>query len=1284
MKLLLRNALLCLICLTTLPTWAESSLNIGVLAFRPKAEALEQWKPLGNYLETELGRKVNLSTYTLTELEAAIQRNELDVVLTNPAHYILLQHRNGLSAPLVTQVTQRNQHELKAFGGVIFTRAESTEISSLSTLTGIKIAATKLESLGGYKMQAYELLANDLPEPSKDTLVLTGMPQDRVVEAVLAGDAEAGFVRTGLLESMMQEGKLDLKKIKVLNKYELPSFPFMVSTRLYPEWPVATLPKVNEHLSRQLTIALLSLKADHPAAIQAKIHGFTVPANYAGVNNLLRRLRAAPFDYVPQFMLIDLWVTYTNWIIIIALLALLLLGVSLRLTLQNKKVRKINDSLFISKQQLSNVLQGSELGYWDWYYQTGEHSVDDLWLSMLGLASSQIKGDVSDWDLLIHPDDKQLVMDVIQAHIKAKTPYITEFRMKHADGHWVWIQGAGAVVEYHYVTGEPVRLSGTHQDISLRKKSEQALLASQVLLQTAQKAAKLGSYVTNINECTWSNDKAFDSIFGIDEHFKRTFTSWEGIVHPDDRSQLTECIRASIKKKEQFLSMEYRVTRPSDGETVWVASWTYNEYTKDGLVTKQTGVIQDITERKRAEEKLALSARVLNEAHESIAITDANGLLIDINPAFSDITGYERSDVIGHNPKILSSGRQTPDFYEVMWSTINKRGYWKGEIWNRKKSGEVYASLMSISALYDLSGAVLNYISISTDITDSKNQQEKLNLMAHYDALTGLPNRVLFADRFKQSIAHSKRSQHQLAVCFLDLDSFKPVNDNYGHEVGDKLLVEVANRITGIIREEDTVSRQGGDEFALLLNDIESSSQCEQTLERIHHSLAKPYLIDNIQHVITASSGATIYPNDNGDIDTLLRHADQAMYQAKLAGKHRYHLFNPEHDQLTIQKHHQIEEVKNALENNEFQLYYQPKVNMVTGVVFGAEALIRWVHPEKGIIPPLDFLPLIEDTELELMVGDWVINTALSQLEEWNWQGIKLEVSVNISSNHLLSETFFANLEMAMAQHATVAPQCLQLEILESSALGDLNAISAVIETCKGALGVTVALDDFGTGYSSLTHLRSLPVDTIKIDQSFVRDMLDDPSDYTIIDGVIGLSDSFNRQLIAEGVETTNHGLMLLLMGCGEAQGYGIAKPMPAADLPQWIHDYRPNEEWLHIGNKRRTTKENKIKLFRLMTEHWKNKFIENIQSPPDNASHWPIMSSNICPCGSQIKRAIQDELFEAEGLEQLNQTHDALHNIANAIHQHYQTGDIEMAREGLPKLLLTFEQMNNAVGLLE
>lgn len=689
-------------------------------------------------------------------------------------------------------------------------------------------------------------------------------------------------------------------------------------------------------------------------------------------------------------------------------------------------------------------------------------------------------------------------------------------------------------------------------------------------------------------------------------------------------------------------------------------------------------------ERIKSEEKLILSSRVFNNAREGIIITNTQNEIIDINPAFSDITGYSREDVIDQNPKILSSGRQSPEFYQAMWQEINEHGYWQGELWNRTKEGELYIELLSISVLKNEQDKVSNYVGIFSDITQSKCQQEKLNLMAHYDMLTELPNRTLFADRFHQSVAHSKRSGHQLAICFLDLDNFKPVNDNYGHEAGDQLLIEVAKRIKDNIREEDTASRQGGDEFALLLNDIESYSQCEITIKRLLNALAQPYVIDDSSHNITASLGVTLYPDDTEDIDTLIRHADNAMYQAKQSGKHRYHFFDSRHDKQLIQKHHKLDEIQQALINNEFRLYYQPKVNMVTGEVFGVEALIRWIHPEKGLIPPLDFLPLIDDTDLELQIGDWVINQALQQMNSWLTQDIKLQVSVNIASRHLQSDAFFANLEKVLAHYPAVDSTCFQLEILESSALSDLQAISQIIRTCQETLGMNVALDDFGTGYSSLTHLRNLTANTIKIDQSFVRDMLDDPDDYTIIDGIIGLAESFGREVIAEGVETTEHGLMLQLMNCKEAQGYGIAKPMPADEFPMWLSHYQPNQQWLECGKQDRSVKANKLKLFRLISEHWMTFFVSNMQSKPQDIKYWPIMGGKLDPCGQWIKRETKVQLFTSESLNRLDKAHQHFHTISQAIYDQYQQGDVDAARETLAELQAAFDEMSNAVELCE
>jgi len=737
-------------------------------------------------------------------------------------------------------------------------------------------------------------------------------------------------------------------------------------------------------------------------------------------------------------------------------------------------------------------------------------------------------------------------------------------------------------------------------------------------------------------------------------------------------NELVEPLRAGTQEIIHFTTVHQR----KNGSIYSVE--IYLQLTHFLLKSAFVAIILDITERQKAEKKQQLSEKVFNETKEGITITDAEGIIFDVNPAFCKITGYSRDEVIGKNSRILSSGKQKPEFYQKMWQSIIEQGHWQGEIWNKTKEGRLYAELLSISPILDKNNNVLHYVGIFSDITDSKQQQETLEQMAHYDVLTQLPNRVLLVDRYIQALAHSKRQNSMLAVCFLDLDNFKPVNDLHGHETGDELLVEVAKRIKENIREEDTVSRQGGDEFALLLGDIESYAQCEQMLIRILESLAQPYNIDGEIHQISASIGVTIYPDDNADLDTLMRHAVQAMYQAKLAGRNCYQLFSTEQDQLIMQKTIQLREVEQALSNNELCLYFQPKVNMKTGEVFGAEALIRWLHPIKGLIPPIVFLPVIEDTALEIQIGNWVINEALKQLDRWKQQGINIEVSINISSYHMHNAGFISDLEATLASYPRIHSKNIQLEILESSALGDIETISSIIKTCIDILGVNIALDDFGTGYSSLTHLRNLPAQTIKIDQTFVRDMLDDPNDYAIIDGVIGLANSFNREVIAEGVETTEHGLMLLIMGCDEAQGYGIARPMPAEDFQNWLDNYIPNEEWLTFANNVKSEKDRRVKIFTLTLDHWQKYFLKNIHSSPGAVEHWPILKRTKCHCGVWIKRVTQEQLFDDNWLKKLDDSHSALHYIADDLFKKFHEGEIDQARDGVKDIETVLEKIGS------
>ncbi len=448
-----------------------------------------------------------------------------------------------------------------------------------------------------------------------------------------------------------------------------------------------------------------------------------------------------------------------------------------------------------------------------------------------------------------------------------------------------------------------------------------------------------------------------------------------------------------------------------------------------------------------------------------------------------------------------------------------------------------------------------------------REKSRQLEHIAHFDALTGLPNRVLLADRLQQAIAQTQRRGRSLAVAYLDLDGFKAVNDQYGHDTGDELLLSVAKRMNASLREGDTLARVGGDEFVAVLVDLEGLQDCEPVLARLLDVAAAPTPVRQQLLLVSTSIGVTLYPQDGADADLLLRHADQAMYQAKQKGKNRWHLFDVAQDAAVRTERESVEGIRHALDRREFVLYYQPKVNMKTGAVIGAEALIRWQHPERGLLPPAAFLPTIEDHAISGELGDWVIDAALAQLAEWRAAGLDLTVSVNVGARQLQRRDFVAQLCDLLTAHPTVEPRYLELEILETSALRDMALVSAIMRGCR-AIGVRFALDDFGTGYSSLTYLKRLPAELLKIDRSFVRDILEDPEDLAIVEGVIRLAKAFGRGVIAEGVETIAHGERLLQLGCELAQGYGIARPMPGSELPGWVATWRPPALWSSLADR--------------------------------------------------------------------------------------------------------------------
>ena len=465
---------------------------------------------------------------------------------------------------------------------------------------------------------------------------------------------------------------------------------------------------------------------------------------------------------------------------------------------------------------------------------------------------------------------------------------------------------------------------------------------------------------------------------------------------------------------------------------------------------------------------------------------------------------------------------------------------------NAYSTFEIAAACLYLSILF---AVLYNFEKVRSEHLEQEKQLENI---AHFDVLTGVPNRMLLADRLAQALARTKREQGLMAVCYLDLDGFKSVNDNFGHEAGDQVLVEVTRRIKETIREDDTVARLGGDEFVLLLVGLQAPEECVSSLHRLLLAINQPVQLREKSLRISASIGVSLYPEDEQDADTLLHHADQAMYIAKQSGKNRYHLFDAKNDQRARSHHALLQQIRHGLQHGEFELYYQPKVDLAARRMVGAEALIRWHHAQRGLLQPEEFLRVIENTELEVELGNWVIASACAQLRQWRQDGHEVEVSINISAYHLQSADFINKLRDEM-QHCCPRPchRCLQIEVLETVALEDIARVGEIIKTCR-EFGVGFALDDFGTGYSPLTCLSKLEVDALKIDQSFVRVMLEEKGAHAIVQGIIGLAHAFDRTVVAEGAEHAAHFQALLEMGCPIVQGYGIAKPMPASALLAW------------------------------------------------------------------------------------------------------------------------------------
>jgi diguanylate cyclase (GGDEF)-like protein/PAS domain S-box-containing protein len=700
----------------------------------------------------------------------------------------------------------------------------------------------------------------------------------------------------------------------------------------------------------------------------------------------------------------------------------------------------------------------------------------------------------------------------------------------------------------------------------LVRRKTAALEAQEQRLREVIDGTRAATWIFHLQDHTLEINEYWAEMLGyrLDELGPTTYETFRTRVHPADepraRAQIERHLAGEIDHYSCELRMQHR-----DGHWIWMLDrGRVTVRAADGTPRVMSGTHIDISASKEAEERLQLAASAFRNAHEGVVITDTQGCILDINEAFTRITGYTAEEAIGRNPRMLKSGRQDADFYTRMWRALTEQGLWEGEIWNRRKSGEIYPETLTVSAVRDKHGKTSHYVAVFSDVSRHKEHEAQLQRMAYFDGLTGLANRALLNDRLVQAMMHARRSGAVVMLGYIDLDGFKQINDCHGHACGDRVLVTIARRLTQTLRQEDTVARVGGDEFIFILREERGVDDALPVIERLLARIAEPIVLDALELRVSGSIGISSCTGaEDIDAEQLVRQADQAMYRAKQTGKNRYHVFDTALDRAERGRHEHIERIRKAIREDELTLHYQPKVDMATGAVHGVEALLRWQHPERGLLAPRTFLPALANDPVTIELGRWVLATALAQCAAWKRAQLSLRVSVNIDTLHLQHEHFTAELARELERHPDVSASALELEVLETSALGDLPRVSRTMNACR-SLGVDFALDDFGTGYSSLAYLRHLPAGVLKIDQSFVRNMLDDPEDLTIVEGILGLAKGFRRTVIAEGVETLAQGCALLALGCRLGQGYAIAHPMDAAEIACWVRDWTPPRAWTH------------------------------------------------------------------------------------------------------------------------
>ncbi len=731
-----------------------------------------------------------------------------------------------------------------------------------------------------------------------------------------------------------------------------------------------------------------------------------------------------------------------------------------------------------------------------------------------------------------------------------QAPPPRDWLVRRPDGDTRWM----------YSTHFPVLRDGEAQqifcmevDISKRKVVEQALIEAggnfRQLYERSDDAIVLieGSTVIDANPASLRLFRCTEK----DQLVGKTLIDFSPVNQPSGESSM---IADASQSAQNFMDGNHRYEwefRLPDGTTFW-AEVLLTSITLDHEFLSYA-VLRDISARKALENTLLTAAQVFENSRDAIAITDAEHRVLAVNHAFTAITGFPALDIVGAALPHLRTGEHEPSFYQQIWDYVAANDHWEGEVWSVRKDGAEYPVWVALTAIRDNADAVTNYMAILSDMTDRKRVEEHHRHLAEHDFLTDLPNRVLFLDRMHQALAVARRKQTKVAVMFLDLDRFKGINDSFGHHVGDAVLKEVAARLTGCVRGVDTVSRQGGDEFVVILADIGGADQAAHVAGSVMQAVAQPVAYgDNLKLSLSVSIGISVYPDDGGDVDTLLEHADVAMYHAKKNGRNAFSFFNSAMNAHVIERVEMENNLRHALVNNEFELAYQPEINIASGLAIGVEALLRWRHPERGMLLPAEFIAVAEESGLIIPIGDWVLHEACKKAAAWRDAGCPVVIAVNMSTVQFLHDHLVQSVDAALAASG-LEPALLELEITEQVIMtGNDKAIATVNALRERGIGLTI--DDFGTGFSSLSYLRRFPLSKLKIDRSFIEDITRNPAEAAIILAIIAVARSLNLRVIAEGVETVEQLRFLQQHGCDEYQGNYASMASPAPDLTRRHH----------------------------------------------------------------------------------------------------------------------------------